>query len=177
MKYAIFYLLKGEAKKYRDKLVREVGPRFGERYVLDSKLPAHVTLKTPFITKDIIKIENLLREFSKKHKSQEIEITGFGNFNEFVTFLKFNFPEPAKKIQKELIKELTGIKEVNIKKHDKIWHPHATISYGNTEKSFKNIWNYLGKLDKPYFKLKFDNLTIMKKQGKYWKIYREFKLK
>lgn len=177
MVYSIFYLMNGEAKKYRDKLVREVGPKFGERYVFDSKLPAHITLKIPFETKNIERVETVLQESIRNKKPVKIKITGFGNFRRFVAFLKFDFPKSALKVQKDLIKNLSKIKNIQIKEHDKKWHPHATISYGNTEDSFNKIWGYLQKLKTPFFETEFDNITIMKKQGKYWKAHKMFKLK
>lgn len=177
MKYSIFYLMKGNAKDYRDKLVKEVGPRFGENYILDSKLPAHITLKAPFNLDNIQELENILANFVKERKKEEIEIIGFDNFKRFVVFLKFNFPKPALKIQSDLINELKKIKNMDIEEHDKKWHPHATITYINTENNFNNIRDYLQKLDKLYFKIYFDNITLMKKIGKYWRVYKEFKIK
>jgi len=177
MKYSIFYLIKGNAKKYRDNLVNIVGQRFAENYVINSKLPAHITLKAPFETKNIKLIENILKDLTKRHKKQNIEIKGFGNFKKFVVFLIFKFSISALKIQEELIKKFRETKGINIKQYDKKWNPHATISYCNTKKNFNNIWNYLNRLDKPHFKLKFDNITIMKKTGKNWKIHKKFILK
>ena len=169
--------MSGEAKKYRNNLVKEVGPKFGERYVFESKLPAHITLKTPFETKKIREVEEILEEFVKNHQASKIKIVGFGHFKRFVAFLKFEFSKSALRTQSELIKELSKIKNIKIREHDKIWHPHSTISYGNSKKSFNGIWNYLKKLDKPSFEMKFDNITIMKKSRKRWKVYRKFKLK
>ena len=176
MKYALVYLIKGKPKKYQQNLVKTVGPKFGERYVLESKLPAHITLKIPFDTSNIKPLENRLKEFVKKQKPAKIKITGFGNFRRFVAFLKFKFSKSAFKIQKDLIKELNKV-GIKLHEHDKKWHPHATISYGNTKKSFNNIWNYLKTLNKPQFDLYFDNITILKKGKKYWKVYKEFRLK
>lgn len=176
MKYAIFFLMNGEAKEYRDKLVEEVGPQFGEHYVLDSKLPAHATLKGPFVFGDIGRIEEVLENFAKKHKKQEMEIQGFGNFSRTVAFMDFKVSKPALKVQNEMINELRKI-GVQIDKNDEKWNPHATISYGNVKGSFDKIWNYLKRLDKPHFDLMFDNITIMKRVGKYWEVHKEFNLK
>ncbi len=177
MRYSIFYLIKGNAKRYRNNLVKQVGPRFNENYVFDSKLPAHITLKAPFQIRKIEKIENILKDLTKKYNKQNIEISGFGNLKKFVVFLRFKFSKSALKIQKELIKKIKEIREIRAQQYDKKWSPHATISYCNTKTSFNNIWNYLERLNKPYFKLRFDNITIMKKSGKHWKIYRKFNLK
>jgi len=177
MKYSIFYLIKGKAKRYRNKLVKRVGPKFGEKYVLNSKYPAHITLKVPFETKNISKIEKLLERISKENKKGEIKIFGFGNFKRFVAFLKIKPDFQTKKIQKEIIKELSKLKKFEISKQDKKWVPHSTISYGNTKESFDGIWKELMNLKKILFNLEFDNLTIMKKDRKFWKVHKKFKLK
>jgi len=179
MKYSIFYLIKGNAEKYHQKLVKEVGPKFGERYLIENPLPSHITIKVPFEFEKhrIKKIERLLNEFVKKQKLSKIKINGFGNFDRHVAFLKIKPSKQAIKIQKELLKGIKKINEVKLNGFDIKWHPHSTISYGNTKESFNGIWRYLKKLEKPKFELNFDNITIMKKQGKYWKVYREFKIR
>lgn len=176
-KYSIFYLFNGEARKYQEKLVKEIGPKFGENYVIESKLPAHITLKSPFEIGDIKPVEKVLEEFVKKQKKAKVEIIGFGNFRRFVAFLEFKFSEKAMKIQSEMIKELNKIKEIMMHEYDRVWHPHSTISYGNTPESFDKIWGALMQLEKPKFEIELDNITLMKKGKKYWKIHREFKLK
>ncbi len=177
MRYSIFYLIGGETKKYQQNLVKEVGPKFGEKYVLESKLPAHITLKAPFDIEKINELEKILGAFVKNHKSSKINVVGFDNFNRFVAFLKFEFSKSALRIQKEMINELSKINGIEINEYDKKWHPHATISYGNNKKSFDGVWNYLSELDKPKFELMFDNITLMKKSGKYWNVHKRFKLK
>ena len=138
MKYAIFYLIKGEAQKYRDKLVAEVGPKFGERYVLESKLPAHLTLKTPFEIKDIKKIEKIIKEFVKTQKLSKIKIIGFGNFRKFVTFLDFKFSQETLIAQKKLIQELElGLKNGSVELQGKEEGKAVLIS-SNSENNYLN---------------------------------------
>jgi 2'-5' RNA ligase len=176
MKYSIFYLIKGEAGKYNQKLLKTIGPKNGENYMIENPLPSHVTLKSPFEIDNIREIEEFLDDFVKKQKQSRIEIDGFGNFRRFVAFLKVKFSVGAKKIQKNLVKEL---QEFGIKAHefDLKWDPHATISYGNTKESFNGIWKDLKKLNKPHFDLKFENITIMKRVSSGWKVHKEFKIK
>ena len=176
MKIVLVYLIKGPAKKYQNKLAKEVGPRFGEYHLIKNPIPAHITLKSPFEVENIKGIEQLLRRLVKNQKKSIIKIKGFGNFRRFVAFFKTKFSLEAKKTQKQLIKELSkaGIK---IQEFDINFKPHATIAYGNTKKTFNDIWGYLNKIKKPNFNLEFDNITILKKPRKYWKIYKEFKIK
>jgi 2'-5' RNA ligase len=176
MKYSIFYLIKGPAEKYQQKLVKEVGPMFGENYMVENSLPAHITLHSPFELKSIKHLEELLNNFSKKHNKSKIKIEGFGNFKRFVAFLKTQFSKEGMKLQKELAREL---EKINIPSHkfDKKFKPHATISYGNTPETFSKIWDYLKKLENPKFEVEFDNLTIMKKSRNKWIIHKKFELK
>ena len=174
-KIVIVYLIKGKAEKYQQKLVKKVGPMFGETYMIEHPLPAHITLKSPFETDKLKKIESFLKEFVKKYKSDKIQIRGFGNFNKFVAFLNLKLGKSSKKVQKNLVAEL---KKQGIKPHkfDIKWKPHMTISYGNTKKSFNKIWNHLQTLEKPKFDLRFDNVSILKKIRGHWRIYKQFKI-
>ncbi len=176
MRLSVFYLIKGECNRYIQRLTREVGPKFGENYLVENPLPSHITLKSPFIVSSSKKIEKVIEEFVKRQKKSEIIIRGFGNFDRFVAFLKPTSIKPVLKIQKGLVNKL---EEAGIKPHpfDKKFHPHSTIAYGNKKETFDKIWDYLQTLEKPEFKLSFDNISLMKKVGKRWKVYREFKLK
>jgi hypothetical protein len=50
MNYRIVYLLKGESKKYAEKLIKEVAKRFDVNFVYSGKNPVHITLKYRFET-------------------------------------------------------------------------------------------------------------------------------
>ena len=176
MEFTIVFLLKGEPKKINEKLIKEVGKRFGESFILESPFPSHITLKSRFYIENIKTIEKILGKFVKSHKKAKIKIDGFSHFKGFVTFLNPLFSKKAFKIQKDLINELesVGIKPSKI---DKKFNPHASITCSKTKKNFGNIWAYLKTLDKPLFDLDLDNITIFKRPKKYWKLHKEFKLK
>jgi len=177
MKYVLVYLIRGKVEKYHQKLVKEVGPKFGERYMVENPLPSHITLKSPFELENSKELETTIKRFIRKHKSTKIKVNDFGNFKRFVTFLKTNISKQGFKIQKELLKEVVKIKGVELHKFDINWKPHATISYGNTKESFNKIWKYIKTLEKPNFQLEFDNITILRKPKKFWKVYKIYKLR
>ncbi|MBS3149919.1 2'-5' RNA ligase family protein [Candidatus Woesearchaeota archaeon] len=177
MEYVLVYLIRGKTQKYHQKLVKEVGPKFGERYMIENPLPSHITLKSPFELDNSKELEYTLKLFVKKHKSSKIKVVGFGNFRRFVAFLKIKLSKQSIKIQKDLLKEIRKIKGIELHKFDIKWKPHAAISYCNTKESFDKIWDYLKTLDKPKFELNFDNITILSKPKKLWKIYRFYKLR
>jgi 2'-5' RNA ligase len=177
MRYVIVYLVKGKAKKYQNKLKNEVGPKFGENHLVDNPIPAHVTIKSPFETKKIEEVESVISEFVKKRKAVDLKIDGFDKFRRFVAFLKIDFGKEGRKVRKDLLKDLEKVKWMKLRGHDLKWKPHVTVSYGNTKESFDGIWNYLAKLKKPKFNLKFDNITLLKKVRGKWKVYKEFEIK
>jgi len=175
MKYSIVFLIKGKADKYNQKLVELVGPKFGENYIVENPLPSHITLKSPFELKNSEKLEKNLKEFIKRHHISKIKIKGFGNFKRFVSFMDVKFSKESLNIQKDLIKEIVEL-GIRANKFDKEFKPHATVAYGNTKETFDKIWNYLKIKKAPNFDLKFDNICILKKAKKGWKIYKTFRI-
>jgi len=176
-RYAIFFLLKGDSKTYKDKLSKYSAIKFNEKRIFESKVPAHVTLKGPFETRNIVPIKNILRQFAKNQNTTSIKITGFGHFNKSVIFLNFKFPESAKKIQKDLVSELKNFDDILITRHDLDFHPHSTISYVKDKDKFRFMWHYFEKLKCPKFQMKFDHIALMKKDNNQWVLYRKFKFR
>ena len=173
-KYCIVFLPSKEVSEYNQKLVDEVGPKFAETYLIDNPRPPHITLKSPFYMEDTSAMETALAKFVKKCKSAEVEVGGFGSFHSKVSYLKTEFSPEAMQIQKDLLKEILPFKEVYLKEFDSEFKPHITVAYGNTPEIFDNIWEYLQQLPQPKFKIKFDNVTLLKKVKNEWQIYKEF---
>lgn len=176
MKYVIVYLVRGKVERYHQFLVKTIGPKFGENYLIKNPLPSHITIKSPFVSKNIKNVEYTIKNFVNTRKPVRIDVEGFGNFNRFVAFLKLKFPKQLLKIHTELLNELEDKNKIKLEEFDKKWKPHITIAYGNTKKSFDKIWNEL-KEKNPKYKLKFDNITILKKPKRYWKIHKIFEIK
>jgi len=145
--------------------------------MIETPLPSHITIKYPFKTNNLKNLEKTISTFVKQQKVTKFCIKDFGKFRKFVIFLK---PTPLKafsKIQKQLREELRKSNKIPNRKFDKKFEPHATIGYGNTKESFNKMWSYVKTLKKPKFNLKFDNLTILKKPGRLWKIHKVFEIK
>lgn len=176
MRYSLAYLLTGDLKKYHKNLTKDLAKRFDEPYILDNPIPAHITLKYPFSTSKIKEIEILLTEFVKNNNSYPIKIKKIANFHKKVIVLHADFSNGAIKTHRRLMKELKQIKGLEWNKFDKEEKFHITLIYGNTPKNFKRIWDYATYL-KPDFDIEFDNITILKKPRKYWRIYRIYRLK
>ena len=175
MRVVIVYLIQGKARRYQESLIERVAHLSGENYLLENPLPQHVTLRSPFDVKDLKKLEQVVGDFTAQQKRASIMIRGFGNFEKKVAFLKPEFPKQARAIQRSLV---TLVKdELSIPPHefDLKGRPHATIAYGNTPETFGIIWDYL-KLRKPRYRLDFDNITILTKPRRYWKIHKVYEL-
>lgn len=175
--FVIVHLLRGEAGKYHEDLVKTIGPKFNESYLIENPRPSHFTLKAPFWADDIAIVEDLLEEFVKTQKSQSISVGGFGNFRDKVVFLNSEFSEDAIKIQKDLIEELRKIRGFPLDRHDLAFTPHLTVGYGNTPESFKGIVEYLNSLPEKKFETKFDNITLLKKNKNVWEVYKIYEMK
>ena len=176
MKCTLVYLLKGKAGQLDDKLIKKIGIKFNERFIIDNPFPAHITLKGHFEVDDVREVENILKKFVKSHKKGKLKILGFSHFGNSVVFLRSVLSLKAREIQRDLIKELelSGIESFLFDKHFK---PHAIVSYANSEKKYKKIQSYLQTLNSPKFDLMLDNIAIFVKPRKYWELYKEFKLK
>jgi len=177
MRYVIVLLIKGEAGEYHNNLVKTVGPKFQENYLVENPRPSHITLKSPFELKDSEELEKTLKKFVETHKKSEFKINGFDNFRKFVAFLKCEFSPECRKIQKELVNILEKNLNLTPDRFDAEFTPHITISYGNTPETFEKIWSHLKKLLSPEFNLEFDNITILKKPHNLWEVHKEFELK
>lgn len=175
MRYVIVYLLRGKIKEYHKKLVREIGPKFGERYLIENPLPPHITLRSPFDFSNPRRLENIIEEFAKSQKKSRIKIKDFGHFRKDVSFLKVDISKDSRTTQRELVKTLEG-EGIKPNKFDLKYHPHITISYSNSQDTFSLIWNSLSKLEKPNFDLEFDNITILRKPKKFWEVYKVYEL-
>ncbi len=176
MEYAIFLVIKGRTHQLQKKLIRDVGPRFEENYMIHNPLPLHITLKYPFKTNKGKSLEKSVKEFAKTQKQTKIKAVGFGSFHKHVIFTKLEFSKQALLVRKKLLNQT---KELGIKpdKLDFPFKPHMTVAYGNTKESFSQMWEYVQTLKKPHFNIMFDNISIMRNLNKKWQIYRAFKIK
>ncbi len=171
----IVYLMRNKVKKYQEKLIDELSKKFKINN-LNHHIPAHITLKVPFETKRIKNVENVLRNFVKKQKQSKIKVKGFGSFNGKVIFINPIYSNAAKILTRNLIKDLEIISRMKLKKYDKDHTPHATIGYARNKYQFKEILNFLNSKN-PEFSMSFDNITILKKVVRNWKIYKIFKIR
>lgn len=175
MKYAIVHLLTGKAREYHVKLVKTLAKEFNEPYLIKNPIPSHITLKYSFKTNKIKEIEKSLESFIKDKKQSDIKIRKINNFDKKVLYLQVDFSKKATKVYRELLKELKKIKYLNWRKFDAKEKFHATIIYANTKENYRKISRKVFKI-KPKLDIKFDNISILKKQKNKWKIHKIYKI-
>lgn len=164
-------------RKQIKQLKQEMKLQFKAKHALKS--PAHITLQRPFIRNEEneLLLLNNLKEFSSIQQPFNIDLLGFGCFTPRVIFVKIANHEPIitmyKQLKKVLIKKL-GFNKTEIASSI---FPHITIATKDlTEDAFKAAWP---KFEKRAFKATFlvNSLFLLKHNGKYWDIYKEFGFK
>ena len=174
---ALYFIALIPDEKLRDKvrlLKEEFRYRFDVKHALKS--PAHITLQRPFRRDESQeeKIIKALESFSKDQEVFEVNLSGFGCFEPRVIFINVADHKKTEqlhlKLNQVLLKNLDFLeKEMNIK-----IHPHMTLATRDLEKSlFYKAWEeFKNRTFTAGFKVK--SLFLLKHNGKYWDIYREF---
>ncbi|MBU2562714.1 MAG: 2'-5' RNA ligase family protein [Nanoarchaeota archaeon] len=177
MNYRIVYLLKGESKKYAEKLIKDVAKKFHVNYCYSGRQSAHITLKYRFETNNLKKVEKLIEGVCKNNKSSYFEIGGIGNFTKHALILKVKPSKEMVKFEKELVKTLKDYKG-DLSKYDKLLHKnfHVGIAHHDIKEKFSEINSYLKKFNRK-FKVKFDKVYLIKKPKNRWIIRKRYIIK
>jgi 2'-5' RNA ligase len=171
MKYFIAHLLSGEAKKYHEALTRALANRYNI-IPLHERVPPHLTVKVPFDADEsqIRDVERVLRSFARTRHAATLTFSGFGHFGFRTIYLDIVKSAEATDFLREAIRTL----------HDNIaWLPrpplegnklHASVARFLTRRQFRRIWRPL-LATRPRFTVLFDNLAILKREDKAWKVH------
>ena len=154
-------------------LKEELKDNFGASHALKS--PAHITLQMPFRRNeaDEENIIQTLQKFGEDQTSFEVSMEGFDCFPPRVIFIKILDHKPLIKFQsglKNTLQEELGLENNNTF----AFHPHMTIATRDlTEEAFELAWpQYISRKFKASFKV--SSLYLLKHNGKFWDIYKEF---
>lgn len=177
MNYRIVYLLRGEAKKYSEKLIEEVAKKFNVNFVYSGKQPAHITLKYRFETNKVKEVEGVIREICEETKSSDFEIGGLGNFKKQALILKVRPSKEMVQFDKKLIKNLKRLK-ISPNAFDKVLYKnfHVGIAHHDIRDKFDEVKDYLKKYDKK-FRVKFDKVYLIRKPRNKWVVQKKFDIK
>lgn len=141
--------------------------------------PPHITLKSPFETKDLVVFEKYCEELAKGLRPFEIKVENYGFFESKVIFLKIVPSEKLMSLHLSILDDLKnkqGIKENNFEGVDKQFH--ITLAYGDlSPEMFYKAKEELENSEQPHFSFKFDSIGLLKFTGKEWAIHKVFKIK
>lgn len=172
--YFIGIIPNEELKLKVKSLKEEMRDRFGAKHALKS--PAHITLQPPFKRpeEDEAEIIKRLKEFSSGRESFPLQLSGFGSFAPRVIFINITNPEKCEALYSDLKKDLVESLDFMADEVRSAFHPHMTIATRDlTKEAFLLAWP---EFKSRHFNAKFDvkSVFLLKHNGKFWDIYREF---
>ncbi|MGB5435639.1 MAG: 2'-5' RNA ligase family protein [Maribacter sp.] len=158
-------------------LKKELKERFNASKALRS--PAHITLQMPFkrSTQDEPYLIDTLQEFAMVQNKFLVRLAGFDCFSPKVIFVKVLDHKPIISVHTQLRQVLTDKMEFKENELTQNIHPHMTIATRDLSvEAFGKAW---GEFEKREFEASFlaQSLFLLKHNGKFWEIYREFLFK
>ncbi len=178
--YFIALLPQRELSERITELKNDFSRNYGSRAAL--KVMPHITLQSPFKRSPDAEVEMHLRlqEFFEKYSTFDIELNGFGCFDNKTS--KVIFAEVVKKEQlfqlhKALMYFLQNELKFTPRETPYAFHPHVTLAYRDlTPDNFSKAWSiYKDKSFKGSFKA--DAAYLLKHDYRQWQILSRFQLK
>jgi 2'-5' RNA ligase len=160
-----------------DAFKTEIKHQFGATHALKS--PAHITLQMPFhkLESEEPQLLSCLREFACNEAGITVGLSGFDCFPPRVLFVKILDHLPLQKLQARLKMHLFSQLGFPKPIENKRFNPHMTIANRDlSESDFKSAWS---DFEQRSFQATFwaDRLYLLKHNGKFWDLYREFPFK
>ena len=168
MRYFIAHLVEGSAKRYRDRVVRELH----RKYKIKSpklSLPAHLTIKPPFECglMGITQVEKSLRAFVRLQTAPPYRLRGFGRFGFKTMYLDVVQSPDATTLFRSCVAHLNK---------ENPWLPrgavdgnklHLSVARHLDRKTSAKIWKDLSTL-KPEWQGRLDSISVLKYEKKRW---------
>jgi len=175
MRYFIGYLIPESVAGWQNKLTDEISEEF-KTWKISERIPPHITISRPFNSENIEVIKKLLANWAEnKSVPGNFTLSGFDHFTDRVVYINV---EPETAVSGAIIglrEQVNNIPE--IKREDFPYHPHSTVAYQLPSVEIEKIWEYVQKLEKPFFVIPFDNVTIFRSTGyQKWEIDETFRL-
>ena len=140
------------------------------------KSPAHITLQMPFKrhSGDEPRMTEALRKFASEEKPFEVSLDGYGAFVPRVIYINIAEPGPVRELHTRLKAMLLSELGFTPSELMKDVQPHITVATRDlTKTAFSQAWPELRNEE---FKAAFtaESIFLLKHNGKYWDIFREF---
>ncbi len=179
MRHIIVHLVRGDAGKFHTQITQDLTRKF-DSFPLHNRIPSHLTLKRWFELdeKGMGELYKTLDSFAKSHSQSDYELKGYGNFGKDVLYIDAQPSTEMRYSIKDLYESLHKIKGLTFDKFDTGDELHATVAMGALKPfDYNQIWNHLAQGKQPDFKMKFDNIAVLKKLVDKWVIDRIWEIK
>lgn len=178
MRYCIAYVAPEEVQEYFKKTAGRLHAEFGVAD-LSKRVPAHITLKYPFVTDDpqyLQGVEQQMERVAKTICSAQFTIGGFNRFSggKETIFMKV---EGDSDFQEAVEKCIIGLGDIDEDRNfaERILH---VSSVRHLEDSVSDkIFDYLNseKVPAPHFEVVFDSIALMEFNDEVWKVKRIYR--
>lgn len=140
------------------------------------KSPAHITLQMPFkrYIGDEHRMTEALRNFAAEEKPFEVSLDGFGAFVPRVIYINITEPGPVRELHSRLKAMLLSELGFSPAEVTNDVQPHITVATRDLIKAaFSQAWPEIRNEE---FRATFlaGSIFLLKHNGKYWDIFREF---
>lgn len=155
----------------------EMAEKYNSRHALKS--PAHITLQMPFKRNETIEepLKHFLKAFSGKNHPFEIELNGFGHFDDRVIYINVTENQNLQELFSKLNNALREQLHFPEKETPHRFHPHVTVAHRDlTPEQFKIAWEQFRhrNISKKFSATK---ISLLKHNFKFWEIISEFEFK
>lgn len=153
---------------------KEMAEKFNNRHALKS--PAHITLQMPFKREETMEapIAGFMKAFSERQDPFEVELNGFGHFDDRVIFINVLENDKLKSLHTKLNSALRS--ELNFTENETPlkFHPHVTVAHRDLiVPQFELAWPQFQKRN---FTAQFSvhQLSLLKHNFKFWEVINSF---
>ncbi|NMB66559.1 2'-5' RNA ligase family protein [Candidatus Woesearchaeota archaeon] len=164
--YLIEFRLRGFAKRYSQKLIKEIGKKVRVKGMKDKV--SHITLYGPFTTNNeremVAKVLDLCRKYNRIYFSIK-GINYFNNPSNKVVYLDINPSEELKLFREKLSLKLKAITFTTSKEDTKNkadFKFHSTIAFKDINLKMNQILSYLKNIKHPNIRQTLLRVTILK---------------
>lgn len=161
MLYSLHCNLSGPCAAYLRDLIQQVAGRFSLDFVLKQGLTPHVTLKYPFTTRNIARVEKTLDRFARETGPTPFRVGGINGFPPDVVFCNVDFSPEARRGFNELVKRLRALDlEPWSQYDDPNLRFHTTVA-ARCGEHYLSVITFLKRQEK-FFSCSFDHLTLLR---------------
>jgi 2'-5' RNA ligase len=175
--YTLYFIALIPGKELRER-VRAVKERMKDDYNAGHALksPAHITLQMPFKrnSRDESAISEALEKFASEENPFALRLDGYGCFAPRVIFIRIEDQNPVRSVHGRLKKILAGQLGFSVSEIMNDVQPHITVATRDlTKEAFREAWP---EFQNEEFRGTFEvnSLFLLKHNGKYWDILKEF---